>query len=497
MLKRYQDQLRAHFVTVDFLLMILSGVLAVLMQFFWLFPQKLVLIPDLFGWFPQGTDRLLIYWFLVGVASSSQIVIFLLRKNYDNHLRIMQEEHALLRLIPSIGMNFVIIAMVLYFLRLADISRLVLIYYFILALFLIPSGRYIVLCCHSYWGKKRAAKNTALSLLPKVLLIGFPAKMLFTLLENMQQQKFFANRGVAAFLARDSKLSKKLLQQNIEFLPNMKRVFRLLEEEEADMVLMHGPLLQKSRMPKDHAKRIRSLCDQMGIELLFVSPMTLTERGAHFDWAVQFLDHFLIMKERLVPLDSFFARIQKRLLDIVGATAILLFCAPLFVLAAIVIKCDSPGPIFFSQKRTGQDGKLFSVLKFRSMRVQGESESDRRWGRVGDQRITAFGAFLRRFGLDELPQFWNVWKGDMSIVGPRPERPYFVRRFSINMHDYMRRHSVKSGITGLAQIKGYRGDSSIEKRLEYDIRYIENWTILLDLWIILCTPFIIHKNVNG
>ena len=188
--------------------------------------------------------------------------------------------------------------------------------------------------------------------------------------------------------------------------------------------------------------------------------------------------------------------VLKRLVDIVGATVALLLCWPLMALIAIAVKATSSGPILYKQTRMGLDGIAFEMLKFRSMRVNAESNTGPVWARQGDERKTGIGSFLRRTSLDELPQFWNVLKGEMSIVGPRPERPEFIARFRETIPQYMLRHKMKAGITGWAQVSGWRGDTSLEKRIEFDLHYIEHWSLWLDLKIMWLTVWqgFIHKH---
>ncbi|RPH82066.1 MAG: undecaprenyl-phosphate glucose phosphotransferase [Nitrospiraceae bacterium] len=188
--------------------------------------------------------------------------------------------------------------------------------------------------------------------------------------------------------------------------------------------------------------------------------------------------------------------VMKRLVDVVGATAALLLCSPLFFFIGALIKITSPGPILYRQTRMGLDGVAFEMLKFRSMRVNAESQSGPVWAQPGDDRKTLIGSFLRRTSLDELPQFWNVLKGNMSIVGPRPERPEFIVRFRETLPQYMLRHKMKAGITGWAQVNGWRGNTSLEKRIEFDLYYIEHWSIWLDLkimWLTIWHGFV-HKH---
>ena len=186
----------------------------------------------------------------------------------------------------------------------------------------------------------------------------------------------------------------------------------------------------------------------------------------------------------LQGLDSF----MKRAIDAAAAAAALAMLAVPFGLIAALIRWTSPGPVFYRQERMGLDRRPFFVLKFRSMHDDAERETGPVWARANDPRRTPVGRFLRRFSLDELPQLWNVLRGEMSLVGPRPERPFFVEQFRDRVPQYMLRHKVKSGLTGWAQVNGWRGNTSIEKRIEYDLYYIEHWSMALDfkiLWLTL------------
>jgi len=186
----------------------------------------------------------------------------------------------------------------------------------------------------------------------------------------------------------------------------------------------------------------------------------------------------------------------KRAIDIaISSAALLVLALPIGIIAALV-RLTSKGPAFFRQERMGLDGKSFSIVKFRSMHDEAEKETGPVWTQRNDPRVTAVGRFLRRSNLDELPQLWNVLRGDMSIVGPRPERPHFVEQFKHRIPQYMLRHKVKAGLTGWAQVNGWRGNTAIDKRIEYDLYYIENWSVRLDLkimWLTVVKGFF-HKH---
>lgn len=189
------------------------------------------------------------------------------------------------------------------------------------------------------------------------------------------------------------------------------------------------------------------------------------------------------------PLDFFWNRVVKRIEDILGAAVGLLLSAPVIAVAAVCIKRSSPGPVFYRQERCGEDGRTFQLIKLRTMRTDAEAQTGPVWTVENDPRRTPVGAFLRRHNLDELPQFWNVLKGDMSLVGPRPERPHFVDRFKEDVRRYMWRHAAKPGMTGWAQVNGLRGNTDIRDRIAYDLFYLENWSLALDFKILAMTLF--------
>ena len=203
-----------------------------------------------------------------------------------------------------------------------------------------------------------------------------------------------------------------------------------------------------------------------------------------------------VINIRHVPLTEGYNAIAKRAVDIFGALVGLIIFSPIMLVVAIIIKLTSKGPVIFSQERVGLHQKVFKMYKFRSMVMQTDDEEKKEWTTKHDPRVTGIGRIIRKTSIDEVPQFWNILKGDMSLVGPRPERPYFVEKFKEEIPHYMIKHQVRPGLTGWAQVNGYRGDTSIEKRIEHDLYYIENWTLGFDFKILFLTVFkgFINKN---
>ncbi len=199
---------------------------------------------------------------------------------------------------------------------------------------------------------------------------------------------------------------------------------------------------------------------------------------------------------RHVPLTNGLNKFMKRTVDIFGAIVAIILFSPVMLVTAILVKVTSPGPVIFCQERVGLHNRPFKMYKFRSMEVQAPSDEKSKWTTPHDPRVTPVGRFIRKTSIDEMPQFFNVLKGDMSLVGPRPERPFFVEKFKEEIPRYMVKHQVRPGLTGWAQVNGYRGDTSITKRIECDLYYIENWTLGLDFKILFLTIFkgFINKN---
>lgn len=226
-----------------------------------------------------------------------------------------------------------------------------------------------------------------------------------------------------------------------------------------------------------------SECEGMNVEFMMV-PDVLDILTSHV--SVKEFQGIPFLRIKGMPLSSW-GRIIKRMFDLTASAVLLIVLSPLLLLIAALVKLTSRGPVLFKQERVGMDGKQFTMYKFRSMRVDAEQETGPVWASKHDPRRTPIGVFLRKTSLDELPQLINVLKGEMSLVGPRPERPYFVDQFKHLVPKYLDRHRVKTGMTGWAQVNGLRGDTPIQERIKYDLYYIENWSLAFDIKILLRT----------
>lgn len=240
-------------------------------------------------------------------------------------------------------------------------------------------------------------------------------------------------------------------------------------------------------------EEIVALCEKSGVHTKFIPDYNKIIPTKPYTEDILGLP---VINIRYVPLNNTFNALVKRAMDIAGSIIGIIVTSPLMLLMCLIIKLTSPGPLIYKQERVGLHNRTFWMYKFRSMEVQPEAEEKKAWTVKNDPRVTPIGKFMRHTSIDELPQLFNILKGNMSLVGPRPERPFFVEKFREEIPRYMVKHQVRPGLTGWAQVNGYRGDTSIRKRIECDLYYIENWSIGLDIKIIFLTFFkgFINKN---
>jgi exopolysaccharide biosynthesis polyprenyl glycosylphosphotransferase len=249
-------------------------------------------------------------------------------------------------------------------------------------------------------------------------------------------------------------------------------------------------LVDQRTVSSDKLHEIEIICSDMMVALKMIpwSSEVWTDR-----LVVDIVDGVPLLRVKELLHDRNRSKIVRRIVDIFGSLLGLVVSAPVIAVLAFLIKRESPGPVFYRQTRLGLNKKPFELIKLRSMRLDVEADSGVGWTVKNDPRRLEIGEFMRAWNLDELPQFWNVLKGEMSLVGPRPERPEFVEKFRESLHYYNLRHSCKPGMTGWAAVHGLRGDTSLEDRLDFDLYYIEHWSLILDFRIMLMT-LISRKN---
>ena len=263
----------------------------------------------------------------------------------------------------------------------------------------------------------------------------------------------------------------------------------ILEQNSLDEIAVTLSLSEYEKL-----RHIVALCEKSGVHTKFIPDYNSLIPGKPY---TEDLGGLPVINIRYVPLSNTLNAVAKRAVDIVGSLCGLIVTSPLLLIVAILIRATSKGPIIFSQERIGRHNHVFKMYKFRTMYVQDTTEEKKGWTTKNDPRVTKVGRILRKTSIDELPQLINILIGDMSLVGPRPERPQYVEKFKEEIPRYMIKHQVRPGLTGWAQINGYRGDTSIRKRIEYDIYYIENWSMSFDFKIMFLTIFKGFINENA
>ncbi len=294
--------------------------------------------------------------------------------------------------------------------------------------------------------------------------------------------------GYVACGILDNHIPAGTLYKGVKVLGSLGNLEIILPENKLDEIAITLPLKDY-----DYLEHIVSICEKSGVHTKFIPDYNSLIPSKPYTEDLQGLP---VINIRYVPLTNTGNIMIKRIMDIFGSLFGIVITSPIMLIAAVLVKLSSPGPVIFKQERVGLHNKPFYMYKFRSMEQQQPGEEKKGWTVRNDPRVTGVGKFLRRTSLDELPQLFNILKGDMSLVGPRPERPQFVEKFREEIPRYMVKHQVRPGLTGWAQVNGLRGDTSIRKRIEYDIYYIENWTLGFDIKIIFMTFFtgFINKN---
>lgn len=318
--------------------------------------------------------------------------------------------------------------------------------------------------------------------LKHMLIIG-DNELAFTFAKKIKSRTYLGY-NIAGFLGRKEHLGKTY--EGIKFIGTFNDLPDVLKTHNFDRVVIAIPLKYYY-----HLNEIVDACEEEGIKAEIIPDYY---KYLPAKPSVDMLDDLPIINIRYVPLDDAFNKFKKTIEDYFVAIVAIIITSPIMLITAIAIKIESPGPVIYKQERIGYNGKPFMMYKFRSMKVQDENEEKSQWTTEDDPRKTRVGSFIRKMSIDELPQFFNVLKREMSVVGPRPERPYFVEKFKKEIPKYMVKHQVRPGLTGLAQVHGYRGNTSITKRIEYDIRYVENWSLSLDIQIMFMTVFRRNKN---
>jgi len=371
---------------------------------------------------------------------------------------------------------FLILVSILFIINQPDYSRIMLFLLALIATFFGIIERFII---------RSVLKNLRVNNknLKHILIVG-DNDLAFTFARKIRENPYLGF-VVSGFLGRADHVGMEV--EGSRIIGAFKDLDNVLEKNRYDRVVLAIPLKYYYKI-----NELVESCEKVGIKAEIIPDYI---RYFPAQPSVDMIEDIPIINIRYVPLDDDFNKFLKFLSDYVISIIAIIITSPIMIITAIAIKLTSPGPIIFKQERMGYNGKTFMMYKFRSMRVQDPSEEKSEWTTRDDPRKTRVGDLIRKTSIDELPQFFNVLKGDMSVVGPRPERPYFVDQFKETIPKYMVKHQVKPGLTGWAQIHGCRGDTSIKKRIEYDIEYVENWHMGLDLAIMIKTA--VKKNPNA
>ena len=368
--------------------------------------------------------------------------------------RVKSYRKELMDIIRANGIGFMIFILVLYFIKQEHFSRQMLCIFFFINISLEFASRYLIRTI--LWKMRKQGLNQK-----HILMIG-----------ESQMAEQYMNR---------LRENPKWGYQVFAHLKDEEKLERILEGNELDEVVI-------ALRAKDYGKleRIVDVCEKAGVHTKMIPDFGNVISTRPYIEDVQGIP---VIHVRRVPLNIMRNRVAKRAVDLIGATVAIILFSPVMLLTVLVVALTEEGSVIYRQERVGLHNQVFYMYKFRSMIMQDEEKEKAEWSTRNDPRITPVGKLIRRTSIDELPQLFNVLKGEMSLVGPRPERPQFVQKFRDEIPRYMVKHQVRPGMTGWAQINGYRGDTSIEKRIEYDLYYIENWTMVFDMKILILTIF--------
>lgn len=368
--------------------------------------------------------------------------------------RVKSYRKELMDIIRANGIGFMIFILVLYFIKQEHFSRQMLCIFFFINISLEFASRYLIRTI--LWKMRKQGLNQK-----HILMIG-ESQMAEQYMDRLRENPKWGYQ-VFAHLKDEEKLE------------------RILEGNELDEVVI-------ALRAEDYGKleRIVDVCEKAGVHTKMIPDFGNVISTRPYIEDVQGIP---VIHVRRVPLNIMRNRVAKRAVDLIGATVAIILFSPVMLLTVLVVALTEEGSVIYRQERVGLHNQVFYMYKFRSMIMQDEEKEKAEWSTRNDPRITPVGKLIRRTSIDELPQLVNVLKGEMSLVGPRPERPQFVQKFRDEIPRYMVKHQVRPGMTGWAQINGYRGDTSIEKRIEYDLYYIENWTMVFDMKILILTIF--------
>ena len=471
MIKDYQRQLNQLQVLLDAVVLALSYSLA------WYFAIKNPIFPEGHGVLSPG-----FYFSVLIPLIPAYLALYWILGLY-RPMRTIRMKTAIFRILQSNSIGLLLSATILFAFRKSGYfehySTRMLGFFYIFSIFFTSAERYFL--------------RKILSLLRKngfnqkhIILVGFsPVSDRFIDLCKKNPDWGYHIYGIVDDLAETGTSYK-----DISVIGRINSLDTLLSGNTIDEIAITLPLAAYEKLPG-----IVSICEKSGVHTKFIPDY---QDIIHSKPIAEDMDGLPIINIRNVPLTDPMNALLKRMIDIVGALVGIILFSPLMLIVAALIKLSSPGPVIFKQERVGLHNRPFMMFKFRSMGVQKDEDEKKAWTVEGDPRVTGIGKIIRKTSIDELPQFFNVLRGDMSLVGPRPERTQFVEMFKEQIPRYMIKHQVRPGMTGWAQVNGFRGDTSIPGRINCDLWYIENWSFGLDIKILFLTVWkgFVNKNAD-
>lgn len=416
------------------------------------------------------------YFSMLWIVVPLYIVLYYFFNMYKPK-RTLRNRYEIFNILKANVVGVVLLIVILYMIDESDISRTMLFRFFAINIVLTTLFRSLVRYFLHFFRQK--GYN-----LKHMLLLGYSrAAEEYINRINVNPQWGYVVCGIL-----DDNVPAGTLYKGVKVLGRIDNIYEILPENKLDEIAITLSLKDYDRL-----EEMVEACEKSGVHTKFIPDYNSLVPSQPYTEDLMGLP---VINIRYVPLTNTLNAFAKRIVDIIGSLVGIIIISPILLIIAILVKCTSKGPVIFKQERVGLHNKSFNMYKFRTMELQKDSEEKKAWTVKDDPRVTRVGKILRKTSLDELPQLFNILIGQMSLVGPRPERPHFVEKFKEEIPRYMVKHQVRPGLTGWAQINGYRGDTSIRKRVEYDIYYIENWTMSLDIKIMFLTIFkgFINKN---
>lgn len=466
MIKDNQKHLNRLHVLLDILFIMVSYILA------WLIKFKLEIFEVSPGHPLEFTDYMRALWLIVPLYLALYFMVHLYEPK-----RVMGRRVEIGNIIKANVLGFLIILTGLYLIKEEHFSRQVVVLFFIINVFFTITTRMILRWFLMTIRRKGFNQK-------HILLVGYSRAAegyIDRILANPQWG--YVVRGIL-----DDNVRRGTLYKGIKVLGKIENLEVILPENKLDEIAITLGLEEYYKL-----ENIVNMCEKSGVHTKFIPDYNNIIPTKPY---TEDLLGLPVINIRYVPLSNTFNAFVKRMVDIAGSLFAIVLFSPIMLIVALLIKLTSKGPLIYAQERVGLHNKPFKMYKFRSMEVQDKSEEKKAWTVKNDPRVTPVGKFIRKTSIDELPQLFNVLSGKMSLVGPRPERPFFVEKFREEIPRYMVKHQVRPGLTGWAQVNGYRGDTSIRKRIDCDLYYIENWSLGMDFKIIFLTFFkgFVNKN---